>query len=72
MEKRIAVIRESPVELCKILKFENIAGSGGEAKCMIADGRVKVNGEVEIRKRKKILPGDIIQVGDIQIEIRGI
>ena len=58
-----------PVELYKILKFENIAASGGEAKYLIADGFVKVNNEIEFRKRKKIYPGDIIEFEDIMLEI---
>ena len=59
--KMIEVLRE-PVELFKILKFEGIAASGGEAKSLIADGQVSVNGEVETRKRKKIVAGDIIEL----------
>ena len=43
---------EEPIELYKILKFENMVNSGGEAKFMIADGQVIVNGEIETRKRK--------------------
>ncbi len=70
MEKRVAYIRKSPVELYKILKFENIAASGGEAKFMIDDGMVMVNGEVETRKRKKIIPGDVIQIQEFLIEIQ--
>ncbi len=54
-------LRSEPVELNKILKFEGIVGSGGEAKTVIGDGQVKVNGEVETRKRKKIVSGDIIE-----------
>lgn len=54
-------LHSEPVELNKILKFEGIVGSGGEAKTVIADGQVKVNGEVETRKRKKIVSGDIIE-----------
>jgi ribosome-associated protein len=50
-----------PVELYKILKFEGLASSGGEAKTVIADGQVKVNGEIETQKRKKILAGDVIE-----------
>ena len=50
-----------PVELYKILKFEGLASSGGEAKLIIEQGQVKVNGAVETRKRKKILSGDIIE-----------
>ena len=48
-------------ELCKILKYENLVQSGGEAKFAIAEGEVKVNGEVETRKRKKIFSGDVIE-----------
>ena len=58
METIKVKLKKSPVELYKILKFENIAASGGEAKHMIADGMVRVNGQVELRKRKKINPGD--------------
>jgi len=53
-------INREPVELYKILKFEGVVGSGGEAKAVIADGMVQVNGAVETRKRKKIVSGDII------------
>lgn len=57
------LITRSPVELNKILKFEGLADSGGEAKALIADGRVRVNGKVETLKRKQIVPGDVIEVG---------
>ncbi len=60
-EPQVVWLTQSPVELYKILKFENLAASGGEAKHFVADGLVRVNGEVEIRKRKKIVPGDIIE-----------
>ncbi len=54
-------ITQEPVELYKILKFESIVSSGGEAKAVIDDGQVRVNGMVETRKRKKIISGDIIE-----------
>jgi ribosome-associated protein len=53
-------INKEPVELFKVLKFENLAGSGGEAKHFVADGLVTVNGNVETRKRNKIYSGDVI------------
>ena len=62
-------ITEEPVELCRILKFENMVASGGEAKHVIAEGLVKVNGEVETRKRKKIFSGDIIEFGNEKIRL---
>ena len=58
--KEIEVTKE-PVELYKILKFESIVSSGGEAKAVIDDGQVLVNGTIETRKRKKIVVGDIIE-----------
>lgn len=70
MEKRTALIRKVPVELYKILKFENIALSGGEAKVLIDQGLVKVNGKIELRRRKKIFPGDVVEFEDILIDIQ--
>lgn len=59
-----------PVELYKILKFEGMASSGGEAKSVIAEGRVIVNGKVETRKRRKIVSGDIIEFAKEKIAIK--
>ena len=64
------IIRSVPIELYKILKFEGMAASGAEAKSVIADGQVKVNGAVETRKRKKIIPGDVIEFGEDQILVQ--
>ncbi|MCG8550364.1 MAG: RNA-binding S4 domain-containing protein [Desulfobacterales bacterium] len=69
-ENRIVYITHEPVELYKVLKFENIAASDGEAKYMIADGLVRVNGRVETRKRKKIFSGDVIEIHDTCLEIK--
>ena len=63
-------ITEEPIELYKILKFENMVNSGGEAKYVISEGQVTVNGEVETRKRKKIFSGDIIEFKDEKIRIK--
>jgi ribosome-associated protein len=49
------------IELYKLLKFAGLTSSGGEGKSVIADGLVSVNGEVETRKRKKLLAGDVVQ-----------
>lgn len=62
-------ITKEPVELYKILKFEGLVASGGEAKTVIADGHVLVNGEVETRKRKKIFNGDLIDFAGDQLHI---
>ncbi len=57
------------IELIKLLKLKQIAQSGGHAKMMVEDGIVKVNGEVEYRKRNKLRPGDIVEVEGNVIEI---
>ena len=62
-------ITKEPVELYKLLKFEGLVGSGGEAKLVIADGQISVNGEVETRKRKKLISGDFISFGQEKIRI---
>jgi ribosome-associated protein len=54
-------INRQPVELYKILKFEGLVGTGGEAKIVIDEGMVKVNGQVELRRRNKIKDGDVIE-----------
>ena len=67
---RDVVINSEPVELYKILKFEGMVGSGGQAKSVIAEGLVLVNGEVETRKRRKILNGDVIKFADDEMKMR--
>ncbi len=58
------LIREEPIELCQLLKFSGLAGTGGEAKLLIAQELVSVNGEIETRKRRKIQAGDRVNYGD--------
>jgi ribosome-associated protein len=58
---RDVILKSQPVELYKILKFEGLVPSGGIAKQVIESGEVIVNGEVETRKRKKIVSGDVIE-----------
>ena len=67
---RTVEITREPVELYKILKFEGMVASGGEAKQVISAGLVLVNGKVETRKRKKIVTGDTIGFGQETIRIR--
>ena len=50
-----------PIELDQWLKLQRWVGSGGEAKLMIQAGEVKVNGEVECRRGRKLQPGDAVE-----------
>ena len=62
-------INREPVELYKILKFEGLVGTGGEAKIVIDQGMVKVNGQVELRRRNKIKSGDVIEFKEVQYTV---
>ena len=57
---RIITIHSDTIELNQVLKFEGLVCSGGEAKQIINDGLVSVNGETETRKRRKLVHGDSI------------
>lgn len=63
-------ITMEPVELYKILKFEGLVNTGGEAKLLIGDGQVTVNGEVETRRRRKMLNGDIIGFRGDELQLK--
>lgn len=67
---RDVILSKEAVELYKILKFEGVFGSGGEAKAAIDAGLVKVNGEVETRKRRQINSGDIIEYAGERLQTR--
>lgn len=59
-----------PIELCKLLKIANMVGGGGEAKIVISEGYVYVNGEVEFQKRKKIFHQDIVEFNGEVISVQ--
>ena len=59
---RNVVVREVPIELCQFVKFGGLADTGGEAKTLIAQGRVLLNGVIETQKRKKLAADDIVKV----------
>ena len=56
-------IRDEYIKLGQVLKLANLAASGVEAKEVILDGQVKVNGEVCLMRGKKIYSGDIVEFG---------
>jgi len=51
------------IKLDSFLKMANLVGSGGEAKIIIGDGLVSVNGEIENRRGRKLYPGDRVELG---------
>ncbi len=63
---------ETPyIKLDQLLKLANLVSSGGEAKIMISEGLVKLNGETVTQRGKKIYPGDHLTFGEEILEIIG-
>lgn len=58
------------IELNKLMKLLGLVNTGGEANLRITNQEVKVNGTVEIQKRKKLRPGDTVIFEEHQIVIR--
>lgn len=67
MEK--ITIKTEFIKLDAFLKFCCAVSSGGEAKILIADGQVSVNGEVCVMRGKKLHPGDVVSVGNMDYEV---
>ncbi|ARU31716.1 RNA-binding protein [Sulfuriferula sp. AH1] len=63
------VLERDFVELNQLLKLAGIVDSGGAGKHLVAEGIVRVNGLVELRKTCKIHEGQIVTVGDIEIKV---
>ena len=57
------------IKLDQLLKWANIVGSGSDAKHIIIEEMVKVNGEIETRRGKKIRVGDIVEFDGKKIEV---
>lgn len=57
-------IRDETIRLGQFLKLANLIDTGAEAKLVIADGMVLVNGEVETRRGRQLVPGDVVTIAD--------
>ncbi|MFP6574299.1 MAG: RNA-binding S4 domain-containing protein [Pirellulaceae bacterium] len=57
------------IRLDQFLQLGQIVSSGGQAKHLIQNGQVTVNGEVETRRRRQLQPGDQVAVGDELLEV---
>ena len=64
-------IRDEFIKLGQALKLGGLVGSGVDAKMVIQDGQVKVNGEVEYQRGKKLHDGDIVSFDGEELRIHG-
>ncbi|MDY4920500.1 MAG: RNA-binding S4 domain-containing protein [Phascolarctobacterium sp.] len=68
MQKENIDITTEFITMDKLLKFSGIADTGGQAFLMVEDGIIQLNGKLVTEKRKKVFPGDIVNI-DNQIEL---
>ncbi|MEF9995332.1 MAG: RNA-binding S4 domain-containing protein [Burkholderiaceae bacterium] len=64
-------IRGEFITLDRLLKAAGLADSGGQAKAMVADGHVQVDGRDELRKTAKIRPGQVVALTGARIRVHG-
>ena len=62
-------IKDEHIKLGQLLKLAGLVDSGVDAKMEIQEGFVKVNGEVEVQRGKKIYPGDVIEFDGQQVKV---
>lgn len=62
-------LREEYIKLGQVLKAAGLVESGVDAKFVIQDGLVKVNGQVDTQRGKKLYEGDIVEFENLQIKI---
>jgi ribosome-associated protein len=67
---RTITVRAEPIELCQLLKFAGMADNGGAAKAIISEGQVSLNGVIETQKRKKVMGGDRVTLGEETIVVK--
>ena len=68
MQKENIAITTECITMDKLLKFSAVADTGGQAFLMVEDGIIKLNGKLVTEKRKKVFPGDVVNIDD-QIEL---
>ena len=69
MKEQNVKITTEFIKLEAVLKFASVCSTGGEAKKLIQDGLVKVNGEVCTMRGKKIRPGDVVELGENKLTV---
>jgi ribosome-associated protein len=62
-------IRGESIRLGQALKLSGLADTGGEARALVEDGAVSVNGEVERRRGRQLRDGDVVALGDEALRI---
>ncbi len=66
---RDVVIRDEVIRLGQLLKLAGLADSGGDARALLEQGAVTVNGEPEARRGRQLRAGDVVALGDDEVRV---
>ena len=69
VERRDVPIRGEMIRLGQLLKLAGVADTGGAARTLLAEARVRVNGEQETRRGRQLEPGDTVTVGELELRV---
>jgi len=70
MTEEVFELRTEYIDLVQLLKATGNAATGGDAKALVDAGLIRVNGEPELRRRRKLRPGDVVEwAGKLRISI---
>lgn len=64
------ILKDDFIKLGQLLKATNMVSNGADAKFLIQDGEVKVNGCVEIQRGKKIVKGDVVEYKGMKVTVK--
>ena len=66
---REIITRDDVIRLGQFLKLADVVAAGSDAKMLLAEGAVRVNGEPETRRGRQLVKGDIVTVGEQQLRV---
>lgn len=69
MDKQQVAVRDATIRLGQFLKLAGVVETGGEAKMRIQQGEVLVNGQVETRRGRQLVIGDVVEYAGVVLEV---
>ncbi|MCX5876163.1 MAG: RNA-binding S4 domain-containing protein [Deltaproteobacteria bacterium] len=69
MSRQQVAVRDGVIRLGQLLKLAGVVETGGEGKLRIQEGEARVNGEVETRRGRQLVPGDVVEFAGEVLEV---
>ena len=69
MGRQQVAVRDEVIRLGQFLKLAGVVETGGEGKLRIQEGEAKVNGQVETRRGRQLVPGDVVEFAGEALEV---